>query len=97
VLLSVPLENVVLSDLRNPRLLFLKAGLFLVLGGLAVVILLLEHPRWQVAALVAVAIWACARAYYFAFHGLEHYVDGEYRFAGLLSLARYLWRRRGGG
>jgi hypothetical protein len=52
------------------------------------------HPSATVLLLLAVAIWAFARAYYFAFYVVQHYVDSEYRFAGLVSLVKYLLRSR---
>ena len=45
------------------------------------------------AMLLAVAIWAFCRAYYFAFYVVEHYADPAFRFAGLLAFVRYLIRR----
>jgi hypothetical protein len=87
-----------MGDITNPRLLYLKGGLFVVTGLLASGLLLVECPSFKVAALLAVAIWCFARAYYFAFYVVEHYVDPGYRFAGLWSFARYVWsRRRKGG
>jgi hypothetical protein len=84
-----------MADIRNPRLLYIKGALFLGLGLLASAILLVEHPSLRTAALLAIAVWAFARAYYFAFYVVEHYIDDGYRFAGLLSFVRYLLRRRG--
>ena len=84
-----------MADIRSPRLLYIKGALFLGLGLLASAILLAEHPSLRTAALLAIAVWAFARAYYFAFYVVEHYIDDGYRFAGLLSFVRYLLRRRG--
>jgi hypothetical protein len=81
-------------DITNRRVLYVKAGLFLAGGTLASVILLLEHPTLKAAALLATAVWCFARAYYFAFYVIEHYVDPSYRFAGLVSFVRYVLRRR---
>ena len=83
-----------MADIRNPKLLYLKGLLFLFVGLLASTILLLEHPSWWVAFLLALAVWAFARAYYFAFYVIERYIDRGYKFAGLWSLVRYLARRR---
>ena len=83
-----------MADIRDPRLLYIKGGLFLLLGTCASVALLLECPRTKVAVLLGIAVWGFCRAYYFAFYVIEHYVDREYRFAGLWSFARYLARRR---
>jgi hypothetical protein len=71
-----------MGDITNPRLLYLKGGLFVLTGLLASGLILLESPSLRVAALLAVAIWCFARAYYFAFYVVEHYVDPGYRFAG---------------
>jgi hypothetical protein len=84
-----------MSDIRNPRLLYLKGALFLVLGLMAAGILLAEHPELRFATLLAVAIWAFARAYYFAFYVIEHYVDPGYKFAGLWSFVQYNIRGKG--
>lgn len=86
-----------LSDITNPRLIYLKGFLFLLTGLIASAGLLLEYPQWRVAALLCVAVWSFARFYYFAFYVIEHYVDGQYKFAGLSSFVIYLWHRRRGG
>jgi len=83
-----------MADLKDPRLLYGKGLLFVVLGTLAGVGVWLEHPTWRTALLLVVAIWAFARAYYFAFYVVQHYVDGEYRFAGLIDFFRYVLQRR---
>jgi hypothetical protein len=83
-----------MADLRNPKLLYLKGLLFLLLGAAASAAVWLEQPTAKTAILLAVAIWAFARAYYFAFYVVERYVDDSYRFSGLWSFARYLWRGR---
>jgi hypothetical protein len=56
-------------------------------------LLILEQPTFRVVVLLAIAVWCFARAYYFAFYVIEHYVDPTYRFAGLWSFVRYLMRR----
>jgi hypothetical protein len=83
-----------LADITNPKLLYLKGLLFLVLGILASALLLAEAPDFRVAVLLAIAIWAFARAYYFAFYVVECYIDPGYRFAGLFDFACYLLRKR---
>jgi hypothetical protein len=74
-----------MGDLKNPRLMSLKAALFVLLGTLACIGLLLEAPSLRVALFLAVAIWSFARAYYFAFYVIEHYIDPNFRYAGLWS------------
>jgi hypothetical protein len=84
-------------DIRNPRLLYTKGALFVAAGTAASGLLLAEHPSLRTAALLAIAIWSFCRAYYFAFYVIEHYIDGGYRFAGLISFVRYLLGRRSRG
>ena len=83
-----------MADIRSPRLLYLKGFLFVGCGLIASALLLAEHPSIKTAALLGVAVWSFARAYYFVFYVIEHYIDPGYRYAGLLSFARYLARRR---
>jgi len=83
-----------MTDIKNPRLLYAKGALFVFCGIMAVALILAEHPSFKVALLLGIAIWCFARAYYFAFYVIEHYVDPNYRFAGLWAFARYLCRNR---
>ena len=83
-----------MGDLKNPKVICAKGLLFLGLGLLASTLLILEAPRVKTALLLVLAIWAFCRFYYFAFYVIEHYVDSDYRFSGLLSFFRYLVRRR---
>ena len=83
-----------MGDITNPRLLYLKAVLFLVLGLIAVTGILILSTDLRIAVLLLAAIWAFCRAYYFVFYVVEHYIDPQYRFAGLSSFVRYLIRRR---
>jgi uncharacterized membrane protein YcfT len=71
-----------------------EAILFVVIVALAATALLLAAPTWRTAACVAALCWASARAYYFAFHVLERYVDPTFRFRGLTSLLAHLARSR---
>jgi uncharacterized membrane protein YbaN (DUF454 family) len=81
-------------DLTNPRLIYLKGFLFVVAGLIASGAILIELPTLKIALLLAIAIWCFARAYYFAFYVIQHYVDPNYRFAGLWDFLKYLIRRR---
>lgn len=84
-----------LGDLRNPRWMYLKAILLLLVGVLASMILLIESPRLRTAGLLALAVWGFCRAYYFAFYVVQHYIDPEHRYAGLIAFAKYVWKSRG--
>ncbi len=83
-----------MGDLTNPKLIYAKGFLFLFAGLLAAGTIVLEHPSIRVLLLLILAIWCFARCYYFAFYVIQHYVDPEYRFAGLWSFMRYLLQRR---
>ncbi|WP_254513589.1 hypothetical protein [Anatilimnocola floriformis] len=84
-----------MGDIKSPTLLYFKGALFVLLGLVAVTAILLKYPDLTLAALLAIAIWSFCRAYYFAFYVIQHYVDPEFRFAGLLAFAQYLVRRKG--
>jgi hypothetical protein len=77
------------DDLTSRRAIFAKGWLFLLLGVMAAGALLALHFTWEVAALLAIALWAFCRWYYFMFYVIEHYVDPGYRFAGIGSFVRY--------
>ena len=81
------------KNITSPRVLYIKAGLFLLTGILASLIIVAEAPTLKVASLLVVCIWSFARAYYFAFYVIERYIDPSFRFAGLWSFARYAVRR----
>jgi hypothetical protein len=83
-----------LGDIQNPRLLWFKGALFILLGLMAVGIALVMFPSWQLAVLIGIAIWAFCRAYYFAFYVVEHYIDPSFRFAGLWSVVQYLRQKK---
>ena len=82
-----------MTDLKNPRLIYMKGFLFLLTGLVAGALLLAEAPHGKVAALLAVVVWSFCRAYYFAFYVIEHYVDPEFKFAGLRSFVWHLLSR----
>ena len=73
---------------------WVKAGLFLVIGIAACGLILVEAPDWRVVILLVLAIWAFCRAYYFAFYVIEKYIDPSFKFSGLFSVVRYLWKKR---
>ena len=82
------------GDITSPRLLYFKGFLFVLCGAMAAGTILLEHPSAKIAALLALTVWCFARAYYFAFYVIEHYVDPKFRFAGLFAFARYALTKR---
>lgn len=85
-----------MGDLQDPRWMYLKGVLFLVIGALSSALLLWDHPDPRVALLLALAIWSFARAYYFAFYVIDHYIDPNERYAGLWAFVVRRWRARSG-
>jgi hypothetical protein len=83
-----------MKDLRSPKLIWLKGILFLTIALTAAGLVLAETPTLKTALLLALVVWAFCRAYYFAFYVLERYVDPQFRFAGLWSIARYIFQKR---
>lgn len=83
-----------MSDITSPAVLYVKAGLFVISGCMAAGLLLLDSPSLRTAALLSLTVWCFARAYYFAFYVVQHYVDDSFRFAGLLDFTRYVLERR---
>lgn len=81
------------GDLKSVRIIVAKGFLFFLSGCLAVGLILAEAGSVKVAILLAIAIWSFCRFHYFAFYVIEHYVDPQFRFAGLGSFVRYLWKR----
>jgi len=82
------------TDITSAKLLWCKGILFVAIGVVASVLLLIESPSWKVGVLLALAIWAFCRAYYFAFYVVEHYADPGFRFSGLGAFLGYALRRR---
>jgi hypothetical protein len=69
---------------------YFKAVLFVSIGTISSALLVMRDPQLLTTLLLITAVWAFARAYYFAFYVIERYVDPSYRFSGLFSLLRYL-------
>ena len=83
-----------MTDLKSSGWIYFKGFLFLFGTVLASVIIILERPTAKVVLLVLIAVWCSARFYYFMFYVIEHYVDHEYKFAGVGSFLRYLIAKR---
>ena len=83
-----------MTDITSPKLLWTKGALFLLLAIGASVLILMEAASLKVAVLLAVAVWGFCRSYYFAFYVIERYADPGYRYSGLGSLLRYIFKRR---
>lgn len=83
-----------MDDIKNPTVIWIKGVLFLLLGLFASVLLVLHAPNVTVALLLCLSVWAFCRFYYFAFYVIQHYVDSNYRFSGLLSFLHHAIRKR---
>ena len=83
-----------MRDITSPKWLYAKGALFPFTGLFAATLLLVESPTLLTAFLLVVAIWSFCRLYYFAFYVIEHYIDPQYKFAGLTDFVRYVWQRR---
>src|SRR5271170_2745723 len=81
-------------NLTSPTWIKIKGALFLLLGLTCGALLLVENPSIRAGLLLAVAVWSFCRFYYFAFYVIQHYVDREYRFSGLLDFVRYMFFAR---
>ena len=83
-----------MKDITSPGWIKVKGILFLLVGIGVAALLILEHPTWKVALLLAVTVWCFCRSYYFAFYVIEKYVDPSYKFSGLWSFVCYLVNKR---
>jgi hypothetical protein len=83
-----------MGDLKNSKLMYLKAALFTAIGAVSIFLLMVRHFEWQSAVLIALAVWSLCRAYYFAFYVIENYIDSDYKFSGLASLVTYWFKKQ---
>jgi hypothetical protein len=81
-------------DLTSPAALISKGWLFLLLGLVAAGLLLAEDFNLRRLALLAIAVWAFCRFYYFLFYVLEHYAGRERPYAGVLDALKWALGRR---
>jgi len=61
----------------------------LLTGLLAAGLVIANSPSLSTFLLLSIAIWGFCRAYYFAFYVIEHYIDSEYKFSGLIDFMKY--------
>jgi hypothetical protein len=83
-----------MKDLTSSTWIKVKGLMFLLIGIVSVTLVLLDNFNWKTALLLALAIWSFCRFYYFAFYVIEKYVDPAYKFSGLISFVRYLFKRK---
>ena len=78
-----------LKDINKVWLLYLKAFLLFLTGFISAILLVLLNFNFETIALLLLSIWGFCRAYYFAFYVIQHYVDPNYKFSGLIDFAKY--------
>ncbi len=83
-----------MKDLSDPKWMYLKATLFLIIGFACAALIVAENPRFHTALYLLLLVWAMCRAYYFAFYVIERYIDPTFKFSGLGSALRYLLASR---
>ena len=81
-------------DLTSPAALISKGWLFLLLGLVAAGLLLADDFSLRRLALLAIAVWAFCRFYYFLFYVLEHYAGRERHYAGVLDALKWALGRK---
>jgi len=83
-----------MSDLKNKKLMYLKALLFLAIMIISASMIWLLNPKCKTALLLIILIWSAARLYYFMFYVIENYVDNSYKFSGIISFLKYLFKKK---
>ena len=78
-----------LKDIKKVWLLYLKAFLLFLTGFISSILLVLLNFNFKTIVLLLLAIWGFCRAYYFVFYVIQHYVDPNYKFSGLIDFAKY--------
>ena len=83
-----------MGDLKDPRWIYLKGFLFLLILITSTTLILVESFSWRRGLLIGLVAWSAARLYYFMFYVIEKYVDPEFKFSGIGAFVIYLIRRR---
>jgi hypothetical protein len=82
-----------MRDLSNPKLMWLKAVLLLLIGLMSAALIVAQSPELRTLVLLCCCVWGFCRAYYFVFYVIQHYIEPGYRFAGLWHFFRWCWAR----
>ena len=83
-----------MREISSESLLVVKALLFGVIAMVTAALLLADAPSLSTVVLLAICVWSACRLYYFAFYVIEKYVEGTFRYSGVMSAMLFLWRRR---
>ena len=79
-----------MTDIKKTWLLYLKAFLLFLIGFISSLLLVFFNFNFKTIVLLLLAIWGFCRAYYFVFYVINHYIDSNYKFSGLIDFAKYL-------
>ena len=82
-----------MKDINKVWLLYLKAFLLFLTGFISSILLVVFNFSVKTIVLLLLAIWGFCRAYYFAFYVIQHYVDPNYKFSGLIDFAKYSFKK----
>ncbi len=83
-----------MGDLKDPRWMYVKGCLFLLILITSTALILVEKFSWRRAMLIGLVAWSSARLYYFMFYVIEKYIDPEFKFSGIWAFLRYLLSQR---
>jgi len=78
-----------MGDIKKVWLLYTKGFFLFLTGFISSLLLVLLNFNFKTIVLLFLAIWGFCRAYYFAFYVIQHYVDPNYKFSGLIEFAKY--------
>ena len=76
-------------DIKKVWLTYTKGFFLFITGFISSLLLVLLNFNFKTIVLLFLAIWGFCRAYYFAFYVIQHYVDPNYKFSGLIDFAKY--------
>ena len=83
-----------MTDLKDPKWMYLKAVLFLGIGIISLVLIILETQSLKICLLVGLTIWSFARLYYFMFYVIEKYIDPVFKFSGIVSVIKFIVKKK---
>jgi hypothetical protein len=83
-----------MGDLKSAKAIYFKATLFLLCGLIAASVLFVQNPSLSTAFLLSILVWSFCRLYYFMFYVIQHYVDPEFHFSGIIPCLIYLFKKK---
>ena len=83
-----------MADIKQVWLLNLKAFLLFLTGFIYSLLLLFLNFNFKTIVLLLLATWGFCRAYYFAFYVIQHYIDPNFKYSGLIDFAKYQIKKK---